>query len=267
MPPNTEFERFVWYLVGQITDIYSKVTEEISKAVKAERERAAAQSQADANMQTDANTKAEPDYRHADDTAEQVRVTDRRRFFTDEAETSAETAAPEASTAPNLKPKYVEELEIRTRDAEAKVADVQNRFEQVRARLKQETDELRARLQRTADERVTTEKAAFIASLLPVLDNLTLAIKAADDTGDVEKLMGGLHGTLSGFENAIAASGAEPIPSIGEHFDPEIHEAVDTVDTVEADDDGIITAEYSRGFRFGNRLLRPARVQVGRRKD
>jgi molecular chaperone GrpE len=46
-------------------------------------------------------------------------------------------------------------------------------------------------------------------------------------------------------------------------FNPEIHEAIDMVET-DAEKDGKITAEYSRGYKFGDRLLRPARVQVGK---
>jgi molecular chaperone GrpE len=51
--------------------------------------------------------------------------------------------------------------------------------------------------------------------------------------------------------------------AIGETFDPEIHEAVDTGD-VGPEMDGKVIGEYSRGFRLGERLLRPARVKVGR---
>ena len=58
-------------------------------------------------------------------------------------------------------------------------------------------------------------------------------------------------------------AGVEPISSVGEPFDPELHEAVDTEET-DREMDGKVIAEYSRGFRMGDRLLRPARVKVGR---
>jgi molecular chaperone GrpE len=57
--------------------------------------------------------------------------------------------------------------------------------------------------------------------------------------------------------------GVEAVPSIGSTFDPEVHEAIDMAE-VDADQDGKVTAEYSRGYKFGNQLLRPAKVQVGR---
>ncbi|HVF49388.1 MAG TPA: nucleotide exchange factor GrpE [Pyrinomonadaceae bacterium] len=193
---------------------------------------------------------------------EPVRVTDRRRISLDE---SGATRDAGAADAPNLKPSYVEELEARARAAEQKAQDVQARFEQVRADLRRETDETRQRLNRAADERLQRERASFISTLLPVLDNLQRALEAAQQGGASDALLEGLRGTVSGFESALAGVGAEPVASVGTPFDPEIHEAVDTTD-VEPERDGEVTAEYGRGYKMGTQLLRPARVQVGRAK-
>ncbi len=192
--------------------------------------------------------------------ATRVRVTDRRRVGFDGAEGGEQAGA---SDAPSLKPSYVEELEARTRAAEQKLYDVQARFEQVRAELQRETDETRRRLMRTASERAEREKAAFVAALLPVIDNLRRAVEAAEGGGSKESLLDGLRGTISGFESALAASGAEVIDAVGQQFDPELHEAVDTTE-VEPEREGVVTAQYGRGYRMGGQLLRPARVQVGR---
>jgi molecular chaperone GrpE len=218
----------------------------------------------------------EGDEREAREGAEQqrdegVRVTDRRRVrvdFDDEGgaghdEAGGERGQAKADDAPSLKPKYVEELEARTRAAEQKAADVQARFEQVRAQLQRETDEVRQRLNRNADERAAREKASFITSLLPVVDNLRRAIEAAEAGGELSSLLDGLRGTVGGFEGALAGAGVESVAAVGEQFDPERHEAVDTIE-VEPARDGQVTAEYSRGYRIGGQLLRPARVQVGR---
>jgi molecular chaperone GrpE len=191
--------------------------------------------------------------------AEEIRVTDRRRINID-GETDAEAGADEA---PSLKPRYVEELEARTRAAEQKVMDVQGRFEQLRAQLQRETDETRQRLNRAADERARREKADFIAALLPVADNLQRAISAAEKGGSLESLLVGVRGTSASFDAALSGAGVEPVEAVGKPFDPEMHEAVDTVE-VGPEQDGIVTAEYSRGYKIGERLLRPARVQVGR---
>jgi molecular chaperone GrpE len=203
-----------------------------------------------------------PDELGTGDEAPRVRVNDRRRINIDgEAPAGGEPEA--AGDPPSLKPSYVEELEARTRAAEQKAADAQSRFEQVRAELRRETDELRQRLTRTSEERVTREKANFIEKLLPVIDNLRRAVEAAESGGSTDALLDGLHGTINGFDSALAQAGAEPIEAEGQPFDPEIHEAVDTIE-VEPEREGTVTAQYSRGYRLGNQLLRPARVQVGR---
>ncbi len=206
-----------------------------------------------------------PEELGAEESAPKVRVNDRRRVrLGEEAEGGGEAAA--AADAPSLKPSYVEELEARAREAEQKVTDVQARFEQVRAELKRETDELRQRLARNADERLAREKAAFISSLLPVIDNLQRAVEAAEAGGSQESLLDGLRGTISGFENVLAQVGAEPVDALAQPFDPELHEAVDTTE-VEPALEGTVTAQYGRGYRLGSQLLRPARVQVGRAKS
>ena len=196
--------------------------------------------------------------------APKVRFNDRRRIRLGEEEEGGEAQASEET--PSVKPSYVEELEARTREAEQKVLDVQTRFEQVRSELKRETDELRQRLARNADERVAREKAAFISALLPVIDNLQRAVEAAESGGTQESLLDGLRGTISGFENVLAQVGAEPIEALAQPFDPELHEAVDTAE-VEPALDGQVIAQYGRGYRLGTQLLRPARVQVGRAKS
>jgi molecular chaperone GrpE len=194
-----------------------------------------------------------------DDDAE-VRVTDRRRILLDD---EADADSAKEVEAPNLKPSYVEELETRTRAAEQKVLEVQSRFDQLRKQLQGETDETRRRLNRAADERAQREKAEFIAGLLPVLDNLQRAMEAAEVGSSPEVLATGIRHTASSFENALAAAGVEPLDVVGEMFDPQLHDAVETAE-VEPEDEGKVIAEYTRGYKIGDRLLRPARVKVGR---
>lgn len=193
-----------------------------------------------------------------DSSDKEIRVTDRRRINLD----LDSDSGPTVEAAPSLKPAYVEQLEERTKAAEQKVVDVQSRFEQLRAQLQREMDETRQRLNRTADERAQREKTDFIARLLPVLDNLYRAIDAAEQGSSFESVLDGVRGTASSFESTLAAAGVEPVVAVGQPFNPELHEAVDTTE-VEPELDGLVTTEYSRGYRIGERLLRPARVQVG----
>ena len=186
--------------------------------------------------------------------ANELRVTDRRRILSTE-------PVNEEVEQPNLKPKYVEELEARTAAAEKQVQEIQARFDQLRKQLQRETDETRQRLNRSADERAAVEKAKFIASLLPALDDLNRAIEA--ENAPREAILEGIRSIATSFQSALTNAGVEPISSVGEQFDPELHEAVDTEET-DREMDGKVIAEYSRGFRMGDRLLRPARVKVGR---
>ena len=190
----------------------------------------------------------------------EIRVTDRRRIQLDD---DADTDNSARVEAPSLKPSYVEELEARTRAAEQKIQEVQSRFEQLRKQLQSETDETRQRLNRAADERAQRETANFIAGLLPVLDNLQRATEAAETGSSPEVIAEGIRQTASSFENALTAAGVEPIDAVGQPFDPELHDAVETAE-VEPEDEGKVIADYARGYKIGDRLLRPARVKVGR---
>ncbi len=214
-------------------------------------------------MQEDKGTKENSENRK-DEASETdaIRVTDRRRINIDN-ESEQGSSKASSNGEPNLKPTYVEELEARMHAAEQKAINVQNRFEQVRAELRRETDEIRQRLNRAADERVERGKTAFIQALLPVMDNLRRAMEAAESGGSLERLLNGLNGTINGFESALGSLGVEPVAATDQVFDPRFHEAVDAID-VDTARDGMITAEYSRGYKMGDQLLRPARVQVGR---
>jgi len=189
----------------------------------------------------------------------EVRVTDRRRIYLDDEGEHTNTEVEQ----PSLKPKYVEELEARTKAAERQVQEVQSRFDQLRQQLQRETDETRQRLNRAADERAAADKARFIASLLPVVDDLYRAIQAGEEGAGPDSLLEGIKRTANSFESSLANANVESVSAVGEAFNPELHEAVDTVE-VDPEMDGRVIEEYSRGFRIGDRLLRPARVKVGR---
>ena len=195
-----------------------------------------------------------------EDRKEELRVTDKRRIYLDP---EGSERVNEEVESPNLKPKYVAELEARTQAAEKQVQDVQARFEQLRRQLQRETDETRQRLNRSADERAANENAKFITNFLPVLDDLQRAIKAAEEKAPREAMLEGLRSIANSIENALTVAGVESVTTLGERFDPELHEAVDTANT-DPEMDGRVISEYSRGFRMGDRLIRPARVTVGR---
>ncbi len=147
--------------------------------------------------------------------------------------------------------------------AESKLVGVQAKFDEAKLALEKETADMRVRLLKTLEDRSKQAQFNFLTTLLPVLDNLNLAVSASETDSSVENLRNGVVGTARSFEQALISVGVEPVPSIGMTFDPELHEAIDMAE-VDTDQDGKVTAEYSRGYKFGNQLLRPAKVQVGR---
>lgn len=196
-----------------------------------------------------------------------IPVRDKRRFNADGEQVledpPQETKAPEKPRAEvELEQKLATEKE-RREAAEAKLVGVQAKFEEAKVSLERETADMRERLRRTLDDKAKQEQFNFLTTLLPVLDNLNLAIKASETDPSVEHLRTGVVGTARSFEQALTSVGVKSVAAVGETFDPELHEAVD-MKQVDPKDDGKITAEYSKGYKFEDRLLRPARVQVGR---
>ena len=116
---------------------------------------------------------------------------------------------------------------------------------------------------KTLEDRSKQAQFSFLTTLLPVLDNLNLAVSASENDASIDNLRSGVIGTARSFERALIDVGVESIAAVGVAFDPEVHQAIDMKE-VDAELDGTITAEYSRGYKFGNQLLRPAKVQVGR---
>ena len=198
-----------------------------------------------------------------------VPVNDKRRF---DAEGERIAADPEPKKTEPVKSQREGDLEAklkaeteRREAAEAKLVGVQKKFEDAKVGLEKETAEMRDRLKRTLEARAKQDQFDFLTMLLPVLDNLNLAIDASEKDLEIDHLRDGVKGTARSFEQALLSVGVEAVPSVGEPFDPEMHEAIDMAE-VGPENDGRVTAEYSRGYKFGERLLRPARVQVGKAK-
>ena len=201
-----------------------------------------------------------------DDAVEgKIPVKDKRRFNADgemviEDEKPAEPVRSTTEIALEVKLKAETE---RREAAESKLVGVQVKFEEAKANLERETSEMRSRLMKALEDRGKQAQFNFLTTLLPVLDNLNLAVAASETDSSVEHLRSGVIGTARSFERALIDVGVEPIDSVGNAFDPQLHEAVDMIPT-DSENDGKIVAEYARGYRFGGKLLRPARVQVGK---
>ena len=112
-------------------------------------------------------------------------------------------------------------------------------------------------LHRRASERVVT-------SMLPVLDSFDAALSIDPTTQAEEKMLGGMRSTYDQLMGVLAKEGLEIIPTVGEPFDPEIHEAV-----MSTGDGGrlIVSQELRRGYAMGDRVLRAALVALESESD
>ena len=121
-----------------------------------------------------------------------------------------------------------------------------------------ELENYKKRVKRDIDDAVFRARKSLLADLLPTVDNLERALSLANDNADLAK---GIRMVSGEFIKALARHGIEPVPSVGHAFDPAVHEALQQMPS-DKYAPGIVTIEYEKGFRFGDRLLRAARVIV-----
>src|SRR5712691_12790778 len=130
-------------------------------------------------------------------------------------------------------------------------------------------DNYRKRIERERGEAYNRIVAEVAGKLLPVVDNLSRALEAerSVEAGESKEFRHFLHGVeliSKQLNDLLDSFGIQPIVAVGERFDPHIHEAVVTEASDEHEPDTVIS-EMQRGYRIGNRLLRPAMVKVSAR--
>jgi len=128
------------------------------------------------------------------------------------------------------------------------------------ARLQAEFDNARKRAAREQQEFREFAAADVIKNFLPILDSFERAFKAGGDATDFRN---GVELIYRQFQDALQKSGVQPIVAVGQPFDPRIHEAIEMVDTTEVPDHHVLD-ELQRGYKYKERLLRPAMVRVAR---
>lgn len=138
------------------------------------------------------------------------------------------------------------------------IADLTNRL----ARAQADHENYRRRLQKEKEELAVYANQKLLLNLLPVLDNLDRALATAPSTGD-EKLRQGVEMTARSFREILARENVVMIEAVGQAFDPNVHEAVMTVESSEHPD-GTVLAELQKGYRLGDRVIRPSMVQVSK---
>ena len=172
----------------------------------------------------------------------------------EEARAAFEEGESEAKAAASLEEGFaakeaeVTELHGRWLRAQAELQNFKKRAERERARLR---------------EQATAE---IIEQLLPVLDNLEKALSYSADRPEDNPLRQGLELIFGQLKEVLEEEGLAEIPAMGELFDPEVHEAVMTVEVDDPAADRVVE-EFQKGYLFRGKLLRPSKVSVGKAKD
>src|SRR2546422_31789 len=132
-------------------------------------------------------------------------------------------------------------------------------------RLQAEFQNYRRRMMQEKSEAVSRGKEDVLRALVPVLTNFRLALQHADQ--DANAVRQGVQMIWQQFEGFLRDQGVEPIPTIGQVFDPAYHEVLSTVPaTVETPANTVVT-EVKAGYRINGRLLAPAQVIVARAEE
>ena len=138
------------------------------------------------------------------------------------------------------------------------------------ARRQADFENYRKRVERERTDTYNRVVAEIAAKLLPVLDNLKRALETeasveASESDEFRHFLSGVDLIFKQLNGVLDALGVKPISAVGEHFDPHIHEAVVTKPTDEYEPDTVMQ-EIIRGYRLGDKLIRPALVKVAVKK-
>jgi molecular chaperone GrpE len=165
-------------------------------------------------------------------------------------EAAPETRAPSAEVA---------ELQAALKE---KSREAEEHYERL-LRLAAEMENLKKRQEKDRAELLQFANESLIKELLPVVDNLELALNHGRQLETPAPLLSGLELVHQGFLKALEKFGVTPMVSVGQGFDPVFHNAVMQEETREAPDCTILK-ELQKGYLYRNRLLRPAMVVVAR---
>lgn len=158
-----------------------------------------------------------------------------------------------------------EELTALCKESVCPGCDVFKEAESIRLRALADSENVKKRLLRETEEMKKYAGESILADLLPILDNLDLALAHTDNLSpECKNFVVGVDMTRKIFLDAVKNHGLEAVQAArGAEFDPEIHEAVGTVEEPSLDDN-CIAQVVQNGYRLKGRLLRPAKVMVNK---
>jgi molecular chaperone GrpE len=172
------------------------------------------------------------------------------------------TAALEKTPESEALPEDVAELQSRLQE---KTKEAEEHYERL-LRLAAELENVKKRQERDRAELLQFANENLIKELLPVVDNLELALEHGRQLEAPEALMEGLERVHQSFLTALGKFGVTPLTSVGQPFDPAFHNAVMQEATAAVPDCTVLN-EIQKGYLLHNRLIRPAMVVVARKPE
>ena len=200
-------------------------------------------------------------------------MTDNATDVTTETQTNHEAESAEQTAAASVSDTAQASSEAQENPASASAtadpaASLRESYEQVRAerdtlferlaRLQAEFDNARKREQRERTDYRAFAIADAVEQFLPVLDNFRLALGS---NGSAEQMRTGIELIAKQMDEVLRSLNVTPVETVGQPFDPRVHEALDSVERTDLPDHQVID-EVRRGYRIKDRLLRPALVRI-----
>jgi molecular chaperone GrpE len=173
---------------------------------------------------------------------------------------AADSAAPASGTAP-----AGQEAQAAAVDPVAEAKAEALRFKEQWMRSAADFDNFRKRSRKELEDTRKAGREELLKDLLPVFDNLERAMTSAERATEVKPVSDGLKMVLRQFVDTLGRSGISKVPTIGQQFDPGLHEAIQQIETDEHEP-GTVVAEVQPGYLQGERLIRAAMVIVAKPK-
>ncbi|HDN84275.1 nucleotide exchange factor GrpE [Candidatus Aerophobetes bacterium] len=133
-------------------------------------------------------------------------------------------------------------------------------------RLKAEFENYKKRMVRERQQLINWAVEDIIKEFLPVLDDLERAIESTEVSSDFSSLAQGIKMVHQQFKGILQKKGLQEIPAKGQEFNPHLHEAIMRIESNDHPDN-VVVEEMRKGYKFKDKVLRPAMVKVNRRKD
>jgi molecular chaperone GrpE len=155
-------------------------------------------------------------------------------------------------------PEQLEELK-------ARAAKADEHWERL-LRTSADFDNFKKRVVREKQDAIRYANETLIEKLLPVLDNLEMALAAAqpESTESAQSLQAGVAMTAQQLKKVLADAGLEEVDAAGQKFDPNWHEAVSQLESADVPE-GHVLQQLRKGYKLRDRLLRPASVVVAKK--